>query len=95
MFLYPYREGQPVPRTSWADSKHTELNVAIAEEKDTITFTPASSGKTDVLIARDDNGKQTILLNVNQAIQPLKDDSPGPLSARQEVKTPLPRTKAQ
>ncbi len=84
ILLCPYRQGEAVPRTAWADSQHTMLNVALGDAKDTITFAPGRSGKTDLSIAREEGGRQTVLLNVNQPIEPLKDDAPGPAPAARQ-----------
>ena len=67
VLLYPYRQGDATPKTTWNASR-TVLSVQNGAMADQITFTPAKSGKTDIAIAR--NG-QTVI-EVNRPIEPVK-----------------------
>ena len=70
VLLYPYRQGDPLPETAW-NHDHTRLTVRLDGVTDTILFTPADSGKTDVGITRDEAGKTTEVIHVNHPIAPL------------------------
>ena len=55
--LFPYREGQEQPKTTWNAGK-TVLTVAWSDQKDTVTFAKGADGRTRVTIAR--GGKQIV-----------------------------------
>lgn len=54
MLLFPYRDGQPLPKTSWSDN-HLTLTVAWPDQSDQITFSPGADGRTRLKIVRGGN----------------------------------------
>ena len=60
LLLYPFKGGEPLPQTKW-NAINTDLEINFPDQKDSIAFTPASSGKTDFTIKRD--GKEIVAVN--------------------------------
>jgi hypothetical protein len=67
VLIFPYTIGSPIPTTTW-NAAHTAVTVTMPTYSDTITFSPAASGKTDVNIMR---GGQTVI-NMNTPIAPFQ-----------------------
>ena len=67
VLLYPHRQGDPLPVTSWDGTN--AITVSWPAQKDTLHFSRQSSGKTDLAITRD--GKPVI--SVTNSVNPLKD----------------------
>lgn len=63
--------GEPLPETKWNAIK-TDLEANFADQKDSIAFTPALSGKTDFKIVRD--GQE--IGSVNALVLKLNDPDP-------------------
>jgi hypothetical protein len=78
VLLYPYRTGDPLPTTEW-NAKHTEGVLRFAHYADTIRFTPAASGKTDIAITRTQDGKKSTVIELNKKIEDIP--PPAPTSA--------------
>ena len=70
VLLFPYRQGGPLPVTAW-NGDHTRLTISFPGVTDTVRFTPAASGKTDVTITRDAAGVTTPVIQVTRPIAPL------------------------
>jgi hypothetical protein len=68
ILVHAFRMGETLPTTTW-NSGNTVLTVAFPGQTDTIQFTPAASGKTDIVINR---GGSTIAA-VNTPVQPFVD----------------------
>lgn len=77
VLLQAFRAGDPLPKTAW-DSGQTSVTVSFPDQQDAITFTPATSGKTDVVVKR--GGK--ILANVGKPVPALGDAASEALTAR-------------
>ena len=77
VLLYAFKAGDPLPKTVW-DTKRTAVSVSFPEQKDVITFTPSSAGKTDVVLRRGAD----ILAQVNKPVPPLADPETDALTAR-------------
>ena len=60
LLLYPFKGGEPLPETKWNEVK-TDLEISFPDQKDSIAFTSAPSGKTDLRIKRD--GAEIIAVN--------------------------------
>ena len=75
VLLYPFRQGDPVPVTTW-NNKHDTLTVTIGKQKDTITFKPSTMGKTGLVITRDNSGQPASLITTNRPIAPLREPTP-------------------
>jgi hypothetical protein len=60
LLLYPFKGGEPLPQTKWNATK-TDLEINFPDQKDSIAFTPAASGKTDFRIKR--NGEEIVAVN--------------------------------
>jgi hypothetical protein len=67
VLIFPYILGDTLPTTTW-NAAHTAVTVTMPTYTDTITFSAAASGKTDVHIMR---GGATIL-NMNTPIAPFQ-----------------------
>jgi hypothetical protein len=67
VLIFPYIQGDTLPSTTW-NSTHTAVTVNMPTYSDTITFSPAASGKTDVSVTR--NG--STIINVNTPIAPFQ-----------------------
>ena len=76
LLLYPFKAGEPLPETKWSAAK-TSVTIAFPEQKDTITFTPAKSGKTDLKITR----ASAEIVAVNAPVRALKDPESDLLTA--------------
>ena len=68
ILVHAFRMGETLPATTWNSGK-TALTVVFPGQTDTINFTPATSGKTDMVINR---GGSTIAA-VNTPVQPFVD----------------------
>lgn len=68
ILIHAFRMAETLPTTTW-NSGNTSLTVSFPNQNDTITFTPASSGKTDILVSR--GGSE--LASVNRPVVPLID----------------------
>lgn len=66
VFLYPFNPGAPQPVI---ERTKTGVSIAIAGQRDVITFAPLSAGKTDLTVARE--GAATV--RVDRPVPPLKD----------------------
>jgi hypothetical protein len=51
ILVHAFRMGETLPTTTW-NSGNTELTVSFPSQTDTITFAPAASGKTDIVVNR-------------------------------------------
>jgi hypothetical protein len=51
VLLFPHREGQPLPTTTWSADR-TTVTVAWPDQTDVITFAPGTDGRTRVRVAR-------------------------------------------
>jgi hypothetical protein len=51
VLLYPYREGDPLPKTTW-DKAHGELTVVLGDQQDTVRFRSLPDGRTGLRIRR-------------------------------------------
>ena len=60
ILLYPMREGDPLPGTSWND-KGDAVTLQAGKVRDTITFNPMDSGRTAVTLSRE--GGESLSLN--------------------------------
>lgn len=60
LMLYPFKGGEPLPETKW-NAIATDLDINFPDQKDSIAFTPAASGKTDFTIKR--GGVEIIAVN--------------------------------
>ena len=67
VLLYPHRQGDPLPVTSWSGTN--AVTVSWPGQKDTVTFARQSGGKTDVMVSRDGG----TLISVSNPVVPLKD----------------------
>jgi hypothetical protein len=67
VLIYPHRQGDPLPETMWDGTN--SVTVSWPGQKDTITFSRQTSGKTDLTITRD--GKP--LITVTNPVVSLKD----------------------
>jgi hypothetical protein len=67
VLIYPHRQGDPLPETMWDGTN--SVTVSWPGQKDTITFSRQTSGKTDLTITRD--GKP--LISVTNPVVSLKD----------------------
>lgn len=63
VLLYPHRQGDPLPKTTW-DDKRTTVTVELGGVKDQVTFSPSAAGKTNVAITRSEKGKETPIIEV-------------------------------
>ena len=77
VMLYAFRAGDPLPATVW-NADRTSVAVSFPGQKDVIAFTPADSGKTDIVVSRDG----AILAKVNKPVAPLADPESDALTAR-------------
>ncbi len=59
MLLYSYKEGQPLPTTTW-NAGHTEVIVSWPDQSDTIAFNNSADGRTLMQITR--NGQKLVTL---------------------------------
>ncbi len=76
VMLYAFRAGDPLPKTA-LDAIRTYLSVGFPDQRDTITFTPSASGKTDVTVKRG----ASELARVNKPVAPLADPDSDALTA--------------
>lgn len=76
LLLYAFKGGEPLPETKWNAAK-TSVTIAFPEQKDTIVFAPAKSGKTDFKITR--GGAE--IAAVNAPVPALKDPESDLLTA--------------
>ena len=65
ILLYALRAGDPLPKTTW-NSARTTVSIDFPEQKDTVRFTPSSSGKTAVVITR--GGEALVSLSKTPAL---------------------------
>lgn len=77
VLLYAFKAGDPLPKTVW-NTKRTAVSVSFQEQKDVITFTPSSAGKTDVVLQRGAD----FLAQVNKHVPLLADPETDALTAR-------------
>ncbi len=77
VLMHAFRSGEPLPKTAW-DSKHSAVTVEFPGQKDTISFTPSVSGKTDLAVVRDGN----VIAKVNKPVAPLADPESDAATAR-------------
>ena len=70
--IVPYRYGTNPPAIAWDPAKAT-ATVTTADTKDTIVFTPAKSGKTDVSIRRNKGAAEEEIIRVDRPIAALPD----------------------
>jgi hypothetical protein len=71
--LAPFRQGGPVPRIAW-DKTSATATVSSGDATDTVVFSTAHSGKTDVLIDRKTGtAPSTEVIHVDKPITPLAD----------------------
>lgn len=74
VLLYAYKQGEPVPDIAWDKNRKT-VTVKIGGQQDTITFSPSTSGKTDIAISRQAaDGKDRKIITVNKTVPVLKDE---------------------
>jgi hypothetical protein len=78
VLLLPYRVGDPLPTTDW-NGKHTEATLHFTHSTDTLRFTTATSGKTDLTITRSQNGRKSTLIELTKPVADLP--APAPASA--------------
>ena len=57
MLLYPFKEGQPLPVTTWS-ADHRAVVIAWPDQSDKVTFLPGKDGRTRIGISR--NGSEVI-----------------------------------
>jgi hypothetical protein len=77
VLLYAFRAGDPLPATTWNASR-TSVTLGFPGQRDVIAFTPAESGKTDIVVSR--NG--AVIATVNKPVAPLGDPESDALTAR-------------
>jgi hypothetical protein len=70
VLLYPYKQGAPLPKTTWND-QHRVLTVVIGDQTDEIVFTPHPGGKTDLVVTRIGKAGRAELVALNQPVPPL------------------------
>jgi hypothetical protein len=73
VLIYPYRKGDPLPQTSWS-ADHGSVSVNFPGQNDSIRFSAAASGKTDVAVTR---GGQ-VLADVHNPVPELGPGAPLP-----------------
>jgi hypothetical protein len=66
MLLYPYRQGEKVPKTTL---EHDKLSVDFGDYQDEATLSRGASGKTDFSLTRESHGKETQIITVNHEIR--------------------------
>lgn len=71
VLLYPYRQGDPLPKTLW-DAKRATVTVELPGQKDEITFSAGSLGKTNVVVRRLDAAGPKTLAEVTHDVPPLQ-----------------------
>ena len=76
IMMFPFRNGEALPSTTW-NTQRNQVTVTFSDQTDLVTFTPAASGKTDVVITR--NG--TTIVAVNKMVTPLADPQTDALNA--------------
>jgi hypothetical protein len=67
VLLYPYRQGDPLPTTTWNGTN--TVSVSWPDQKDIVAFAKQSSGKTDLKVSRDN---QT-LVTVEKPVAPIEE----------------------
>jgi hypothetical protein len=68
ILVHAFRMGETLPTTTW-NSGNTQVNISFPDQSDTITFTPAASGKTDIVVNRGGSA----IASVTQPVQPFVD----------------------
>jgi hypothetical protein len=68
ILVHAFRMGETLPTTTWNSDK-TNLTVSFPSQSDSITFTPVSSGKTDIVV----NRGGSVIASVTQPVQPFVD----------------------
>jgi hypothetical protein len=68
ILVHAFRMGETLPATTW-NSGNTALTVAFPEQTDAIHFTPAASGKTDIVV----NRSGSAIASMTQPVQPFVD----------------------
>ena len=77
VILLPYRQGAAVPRIAW-DKTRSVATVRSGDSTDTIMFSPAKSGKTDVKILRIKGAASAKeIVRVDRPISPFADELAG------------------
>jgi hypothetical protein len=76
ILIHAFRMGDSLPQTTW-NSNRSGLTVSFPDQTDIITFTAASSGKTDVVVSRSGN----TLAAVTAPVAPLADAESAALTA--------------
>lgn len=66
VLLFPHHQGDALPKTKWVDKK--VVAISWPEQKDSLKFTSAPSGKTDLIVTR---GKEA-LVSIDKPITPVK-----------------------
>jgi hypothetical protein len=51
ILLFPYRDGKPLPTTTWSSDSLT-VTISCPDQKDQVTFTPSKDGRTRLKIVR-------------------------------------------
>jgi hypothetical protein len=77
VLMYAFRGGDPLPVTTW-NADHTEVAVNFPDQKDTVRFASAASGKTDVVVSRDG----ATIVSMTRPVAPLADPDSDALTAR-------------
>ncbi len=67
VLLYPYRQGDPLPKTVWDGTN--AVSVSWPEQNDKVSFSKQSSGKTNIKVTRDN---QT-LVSVEKPVAPIEE----------------------
>jgi hypothetical protein len=91
ILIHAFRSGESLPITSWSSNK-SQLAIDFPGQSDTITFTPAASGKTDLALSRDGS----VIATVDRPVQPFTDPESDALTAGlQGVQTRVSQLHAQ
>ncbi len=76
IMLYAFRAGAPLPATTW-NAGRTAVSVSFPDQQDIIAFTPATSGKTDIVITR----QGATLAKMDKPVTPLNDPESDAMTA--------------
>ena len=91
ILIHAFRMGETLPTTNWT-SGNTQLTVSFPNQNDTITFTPAASGKTDIVVSRGGSA----IASVNKPVQSFVDpETDAYTSTLQGIQTRVSQLRAQ